>query len=61
VESKLYFGSLGMYFHRLFGPVFKWWFGTDSVVAVLQHDTIKSLLKHGDGKVSTHAACLYAP
>ncbi|WIA15673.1 hypothetical protein OEZ85_002299 [Tetradesmus obliquus] len=35
---------------RLFGPVFKWKFATDTVVAVLEYDTIKSLLQH-DGTV----------
>jgi hypothetical protein len=36
---------------RLFGPVFKWKFGSDTVIGVCEYDTIKSLLQH-DGKVS---------
>lgn len=31
--------------------MFKWKFATDTVVAVLEYDTIKSLLQH-DGTVS---------
>ncbi|KAF6266277.1 cytochrome P450 [Scenedesmus sp. NREL 46B-D3] len=35
---------------RLFGPVFTWKLATETVVAVLEYNTIKSLLQH-DGKV----------
>lgn len=36
--------------YNQFGPVFSWQLGNHKVVAVLAHDTIKTLLKVGDGK-----------
>lgn len=42
----------------MFGPVFKWKLGTETVVAVLEYDTVKSLLQHGEGKVGLVYICM---
>lgn len=36
---------------REFGRVFSWKLGPERMVAVMDYDTIKSLLQHGDSKV----------
>lgn len=37
---------------RDFGPVFTWQLGQQKLVAVVNHETIKTLLQQGDSKVS---------